>query len=338
LSGQSWLEQVQAMVGREYGRVRAWDAVNAPMIRQWCEVMGVDNPLYTDPEFARKAGHADVVAPPAMLQVWCMAGLDNEHYPPGSTDENSFEVLNIMESHGYPAVVAVNSELNFERYPCLGEQLYYTSRLDSISAEKTTALGTGFFVTVLMPFYVEGDGGQDEKIGELLFRVFKFKPASRSAEQPGRETRTEPEAASPVKRPLPGISDDTRFFWEGCESGKLLIQRCRDCHTLRHPPAPVCGKCHSMRWDSIEASGLGTLYSFVVMHYPEVPPFDYPNPVGLVELDEGVRLVAGLAGIALEDIQIGQRMQVEFKRFDEQQTLPQFRPLPEQQKGGMNEL
>jgi len=316
------------MVGREYGRVRAWDAVNAPMIRQWCELMGVDNPLYMDPEFARMAGHADVLAPPAMLQVWCMAGLDTENYPPGSTDENSFEVLNTMESHGYPAVVAVNSELRFERYPQIGERLYYTSRLDSISEEKTTALGTGFFVTMLMPFYVEG-GDQDEKIGELLFRVFKFKPAR----QPGNETGPEPESRAteqaPVKRPLPGISDDTRFFWEGCESGKLLIQRCSDCHTLRHPPAPVCAKCHSFHWDSIEASGLGTLYSFVVMHYPQVPPFDYPNPIGLIELDEGVRLVAGLVGVALEDIQIGQRLQVEFQHFDEQLTLPQFRPLLE---------
>ncbi|MEP3563886.1 MAG: DNA-binding protein, partial [Marinobacter sp.] len=45
-------EQIEAFVGREYGRVYAWDRVNAPMIRQWCEIMGVDNPLYTDPAFA----------------------------------------------------------------------------------------------------------------------------------------------------------------------------------------------------------------------------------------------------------------------------------------------
>jgi len=327
LAGQSWFEQIQALVGREYGRVRAWDAVNAPMIRQWCEVMGVENPLYTDPTFARRAGHADVLAPPAMLQVWCMAGLDMENYPPGSTDENSFEVLKIMESHGYPAVVAVNSELSFERYPRVGEQLYYTSRLESISEEKSTALGTGFFVTMMMPFYVETSGGKDERVGELLFRVFKFKPAGRTDSQVKERSASMPARPSPIKRPLPGISDDTRFFWEGCEEGKLRIQRCQDCHTLRHPPAPVCNQCHSFRWDSIEASGLGCLYSFVVMHYPQVPPFDYPNPVGLIELDEGVRLVAGLVGAASEDFHIGQRLQVEFRRFDEQQTLPQFRPL-----------
>jgi len=324
LADPQLLENVAAFVGREYGRVRAWDAVNAPMIRQWCEMMGVDNPLYLDTEFARNAGHADILAAPAMLQVWCMAGLDMEHYPPGSTDENSFEVLKVIEGYGYPAVVAVNSELSFARYPVLGERLYYTSRVDAVSEEKTTALGTGFFVTVIMPFYVEGD---DEKIGELLFRVFKFKPKNHAGSEKKPEPEKKTDVKSEVKRPLPGISDDTRFFWEGCEQGKLLIQRCRECNTLRHPPAPVCSTCHSFDWDSVEVSGLGSLYSFVVMHYPEVPPFAYPNPVGLVELDEGVRLVAGLVGVKPDDIRIGQRLKVEFQRFDDRLTLPQFRPF-----------
>lgn len=316
--------QIDAFVGREYGRVYAWDRINAPMIRQWCEVMGVDNPLYTDPAFAREAGYDDVVAPPAMLQVWCMAGLDNENYPPGSTDENSFEILKTIDGYGYPAVVAVNTELSFERYLNVGERLYYTSRVDSVSEEKTTGLGTGFFVTLVMPYFAERDG-EDEKIGEMMFRLFKFKPAT--ADKPAEKSAEKSTEKQAFKRPLPGISDDTRFYWEGLEQNRLLIQRCTDCQTLRHPPAPVCAKCHSFSWDTQEALGSGELYSFVVMHYPEVPPFDYPNPIGLIELDEGVRLIAGLVGAEPGDIEIGQRLQVEFNRFDDQLTLPQFRPV-----------
>lgn len=316
--------QLKAYVGREYGRVYAWDRVNAPMIRQWCEVMGVENPLYTDAACAREAGYDDVVAPPAMLQVWCMAGLDNENYPQGSTDENSFEVLKTIEGFGYPAVVAVNTELNFERYLNVGERLYYTSRVESVSEEKTTGLGTGFFVTLVMPYFSERDGA-DEKVGELLFRLFKFKPTA--AQKPTTKASDKPQQTPVIKRPLPSISDDTRFYWDGLEQGKLLIQRCKDCQTLRHPPAPVCIKCHSFNWDAQEVSGGGELYSYVVMHYPEVPPFDYPNPVGLIELDEGVRLIAALVGVAPGEIKIGQRLQVEFQRFDDQITLPQFRPV-----------
>ena len=79
---------------------------------------------------------------------------------------------------------------------------------------------------------------------------------------------------------------------------------------------------------AVQASGLGTVYSFVVMHYPEVPPFDYPNPVGLIELDEGTRLVAQLVGVKSGEVQIGQRVQVEFNTFnDGEMVLPQFRPI-----------
>ncbi|MEG1340850.1 MAG: OB-fold domain-containing protein [Pseudomonas sp.] len=318
------LSNVSALVGRQYGRVYAWDAVNAPMIRQWCEIMGVDNPLYTDPAAALESVHEGLIAPPAMLQVWTLEGFHANNYPPGSTDENPYEVLKLFEQYGYPAVVAVNSELSFTRPLRLGEKLYYTTRLESVGEEKTTGLGTGFFVTLVMSHFVEKAAG-DEPVGELLFRVFKFRPAAQAPAAPVSE------APVVAKRPLPGISDDTRFFWEGCAQGQLLIQRCTACSTLRHPPAPVCIKCHSFDWDSVQASGRGSLYSFVVMHYPVVAPFEHPNPIGLIELEEGVRLIAGLVGVEPGQLQIGQRLQVEFQTFDEQQTLPLFRLVEDQE-------
>jgi uncharacterized OB-fold protein len=309
-----WMNDVRALVGKGYGRVYAWDRVNAPMIRQWCEVMGVDAAPFLVP--------GQVTAPPAMLQVWCMEGAVANNYPPGSTQENPYEALVLMEAQGYPSVVAVNSELSFEREVREGERLYYTTRLDSFSDEKTTALGTGFFVTLLMDYFSEA---ADEPVGRLLFRVFKFRPANpRQAAQPAENDQ----GTAPVaRRPAPGVSDDTRFFWDGAREGRLLIQRCAGCRSLRHPPGPVCPSCHSFEWDTLQASGRGTVYSFVVMHYPEVPPFDHPNPIALIELDEGTRLVAQLVGVAPGQVQIGQAVQVEFNRFDGDLVLPQFRPV-----------
>lgn len=323
MAEQEWMSEVRAMVGREYGRVYAWDEVNAPMIRQWCEVMGIENPMYTDAEYAASTEFGGIVAPPAMLQAWCLEGLHTNNYPPGSTQQNPYEVLKIIEAHDYPSVVAVNSDLSFDRYVKLGEKLYYTTRFDAISEEKSTALGTGFFVTLIMDFFSHQPAG-DEKVGQLLFRVFKFRPAN----VPEPMAKGSAPELPKFKRPKPGISDDTRFFWEGLEAGKLLIQRCKACGTLRHPPAPVCAVCHSFDWDTVESAGLGEVYSFVVMHHPEVPPFEHPNPIGLIELDEGVRLIAGLTGVKRDEIEIGQRVQVEFQSFDDgEMTLPMFRPI-----------
>lgn len=313
---QDWMKAARALVGKEYGRVYAWDRVNEAMIRQWCEIMGVSVPRDAQ-------GH--VLAPEAMLQVWCMEGPVANNYPPGSTTANPYEVLKLMEAQGYASVVAVNSELTFDRMVREGERLYYTTRLDSVGEEKTTALGTGFFVTLIMSFFAEQDGG-DEKVGQLLFRVFKFRPAN--PVKPADSQGAAPAGPPKIKRSAPGISDDTRFFWDGVREGRLLIQRCKGCGTLRHPPGPVCEKCHSFEWDTLQASGRGTVYSFIVMHYPEVPPFDHPNPIGLIELEEGTRLIAQLVGVKPGEVRIGQAVQVEFNSFnDGELVLPQFRPV-----------
>ena len=61
---------------RRSGRRRSGgDLVNEPMIRHWCEVMGDENPVYTDPEAAKNSLHGGIVAPPTMLQTWILARL-----------------------------------------------------------------------------------------------------------------------------------------------------------------------------------------------------------------------------------------------------------------------
>jgi uncharacterized OB-fold protein len=76
----------------------------------------------------------------------------------------------------------------------------------------------------------------------------------------------------------------------------------------------------------VQSSGRGTLYSYVVVHYPQVPSFEYPLPIGLIELEEGTRVVANLEGIALDAITIGMPLQAEFVDFDDDLSLPVFVP------------
>lgn len=318
MSESTWLPEIKKSVGREYGKVYAWDNVNAPMIRQWCEVMGIDNPLYIDEEYAKTTEFGGIVAPPAMLQAWCLEGLNMNNYPPGSTDENPYGVLKQFEEHGFTSVVAVNSDLAFERYVTLNEKLYYTTKVEEISDQKATALGTGYFVTLIMQFHSETHG--DEKVGSLLFRVFKFKPAHQPSQQDNKSNDGPPK----ILRSKPGVSDDTAFFWDGVKAGELRVQKCNSCGELQHPPGPVCQYCQSDDLSYIVSSGKGELYSFVVMHYPEVPPFDYPNPIGLIELDEGARLIAGLKDVNKDELKIGQRVEVSFTDFEGDLTLPLF--------------
>ena len=68
-------------------------------------------------------------------------------------------------------------------------------------------------------------------------------------------------------RLAPSMTADTQFFWDGAKEQRLLIQRCGGCATLRHPPRPMCLSCHSLEWDTLEALGRGTVYSFVILRH-----------------------------------------------------------------------
>jgi uncharacterized protein len=96
------------------------------------------------------------------------------------------------------------------------------------------------------------------------------------------------------KRVRPLTSADQAFWWEGLAVGEVRIQRCSKCNLLRHPPHPRCAKCGSLEWDWIIASDRGKVHSFVVYHYPILPDASYPYTVALIDLPEGVRIVAPL--------------------------------------------
>ncbi len=127
------------------------------------------------------------------------------------------------------------------------------------------------------------------------------------------------------RRPAPIVTDDNAFYWEGAAEGKLLAQRCGDCGTLRHPPRPMCPQCRSLAIELVTLSGRGTLYSYAVLHHPQNPAFDYPVLAALVDLDEGVRLLSELAGIAPDDIRIGMPLAADFAPTYGGMAVPVFR-------------
>jgi len=303
------MDRLRAFVGREAGEPQlAPDPVNEPMIRHWCEALGDRNPVYTDHGFAAASVHGGIVAPPTMLQAWTMRGLR----PPAPPRENAqAELMAILDEAGFTSIVATNCEQEYTRYLRPGDVLTATSLIESISEEKKTGLGPGHFFSTLTT-YRDQSG---DVVGRMMQRYLKFRPpAGQSA------------AGATGRRPRPAISPDTAFFWEGARNRELLIQRCSSCGALRHPPRPMCGACGSLDWDTIKASGRGTVYSYTVHHHPPVPGFEIPYAVGLIELEEGTRIVSNIVGIAAGDVRIGMPVEVFFETFEGDLALPLFRP------------
>jgi uncharacterized OB-fold protein len=136
-----------------------------------------------------------------------------------------------------------------------------------------------------------------------------------------------------ARRPRPVVNRDNAGFWEGVEQHRLLIQRCTDCGTLRHPWLPGCNACGGPDWNTVEASGEGTVYSYVVMHHPPFPAFDPPYAVGLIELAEGVRIVSNVVGVPYDKVRIGLPVRLEFQRYDGGEDAPLVLPVFRAQEG-----
>ncbi|MFJ4712816.1 bifunctional MaoC family dehydratase N-terminal/OB-fold nucleic acid binding domain-containing protein [Streptomyces sp. NPDC088785] len=295
-------EELKTFEGRSAATaVEGKDPVNGPMIRHWCEAMGDSSPAYRGP---------DAIAPPTMLQAWTMGGLSGYEGRSPAHDE----LFALLDGAGFTSVVATDCEQEYLRPLRPGDVITYDSVIESVSPLKTTKLGTGHFVTTRMDVRANG-----ERAGIHRFRILKYAPAGRgSAPAPRARTAT---------RPRPVVNRDNAGFWEGVARHRLLVQRCTGCAVLRFPWLPGCNACGGQEWDTVEASGEGTVFSYVVIHHPPFPAFDPPYAVGLIELAEGVRIVSNVIGVPCDKVRIGLPVRLDFLRADEDLELPVFRAV-----------
>jgi uncharacterized OB-fold protein len=129
-----------------------------------------------------------------------------------------------------------------------------------------------------------------------------------------------------MTRPAPIVTDDNHGFWDAAREGRLVAQRCLGCGRLRHPPRPMCPYCQSLEYELAELGGLGTVYSYSILHHPQNPAFTYPVIAALVDLDEGIRLVTNLVDVEPADIRIGSRVRVRFEPTADDMAVPVFEP------------
>ena len=309
--------KLKTFVGRAAGPPSpAPDPVNEAMIRHWCEAMGDRLPIYTDAEAAAKSVHGGIVAPPTMLQAWILRGIAMAS-PTDEYDDGQLQIGRLLVEAGYPSVVATNCEQEYKRYLRPGDRLAAETIFESISEQKATGLGVGYFVDTRTTFRDQ----HGEEVGWMTFRILRFKP-----NQPAAAATAPAASAAPAKprRLRPPLGHDNKWWWDGIAADELRIQRCKQCQTLRHPPRPMCGSCQSIEWDWLVSKGAGTVYSYVVMHYPPIPGYDFPLPVALIDLDEGTRLVANVAGCKPSEVKVGMRVQARIENVDEEMKLPVF--------------
>lgn len=123
---------------------------------------------------------------------------------------------------------------------------------------------------------------------------------------------------------------ETRPFWEAAKRRELRIQQCHDCGAHYFYPRPLCPYCLSRNVAWVRCSGRGRLHTYVINHRP---PRNYPASgpyiIGIVELEEGPRLMTNIVGVEPDPKALRCDMPVEvvFEDIDEHFAIPKFRPV-----------
>lgn len=129
-----------------------------------------------------------------------------------------------------------------------------------------------------------------------------------------------------IQAPAPVVDADTRPYWDAARERRLVLQRCRNGH-WQFPPRVRCHRCWTtVDWEQVR--GEGSIYSFSVVHRAPSGFLDRaPYVVAVIELAEGVRMVANVLNCTPEVVKVGLPVRVCFEERPDGTVLPQFEPL-----------
>lgn len=118
----------------------------------------------------------------------------------------------------------------------------------------------------------------------------------------------------------------TNTFYEELKNHKFKTTKCKDCNKIFFPPREFCPNClkENLKW--VELSGSGRLYAFTQQE--RATRFMKPDVLGLVDLDEGFRILSKIKG-KFEDLKIGLKVKISFIDVGENFVLHQFEILEE---------
>jgi len=129
--------------------------------------------------------------------------------------------------------------------------------------------------------------------------------------------------------PLPELDGLHGAFYAHCKNRALHFQRCDDCQTFRHVPREMCAECGSWNWSWQPSSGRGKVFTWTIVERPMHPSFAQACPYApvVVEMEEGVRLLSEVTGVAPADLEIDMEVEVHYDDVTDEVALPKFKKV-----------
>ncbi|MBC8175649.1 MAG: Zn-ribbon domain-containing OB-fold protein [Candidatus Marinimicrobia bacterium] len=112
------------------------------------------------------------------------------------------------------------------------------------------------------------------------------------------------------------MTTPAKYWREIPQRYRLEAGKCKKCGKVFFPPRLICDACGSREFESVNLGREGTLITYTIIR---VPPGQFsdqaPYAVGIVELDGGVRITTQVVDCDFDEIKIGKKVKVEFRKI-----------------------
>jgi uncharacterized OB-fold protein len=146
---------------------------------------------------------------------------------------------------------------------------------------------------------------------------------------------TSPARYLPSDWRLPVLTPENHAFFT---SGELVVQQCRRCGLVQHPPIEICHHCQSFEFDYVTAEPVGDVVSVTVVHHATHPILAEAVPYNVVVValrdHPGVHIVGNVVGAEPNAIKVGTTVRAQWAAvagLDAAETiirLPQWEAVP----------
>jgi uncharacterized OB-fold protein len=114
-------------------------------------------------------------------------------------------------------------------------------------------------------------------------------------------------------------------FYNFMANGKLMAGQCKKCGKIHLPPRPICDNCYNQDFEWKEISGKGKLLTYTIIHVAP-PQFQAMAPyiVGIVQLENGLRLPGMISGVIEQNLKVGIELFIDFNACVTGQVWPMW--------------
>lgn len=110
-----------------------------------------------------------------------------------------------------------------------------------------------------------------------------------------------------------------KHWRETPERYRLEASKCKKCNHINFPSRLICPECGGKEFEMVRLTGKGKLETYTVIHTAPDGFADLaPYAVGIVELDEGIKILAQIADCNTNELKIGDRLITKFRRINEE--------------------